>query len=260
MARILSDSPGADLELVVLDLASLDSVREVAARELDKGLGLDLLINNAGVMAPPQRKETKDGFELQFGTNVLGHFALTGLLMPALQHTAALEKQRPRVVTVASIAHKKGRIGFDDLQSTKQYAPMKAYQQSKLANLMFSIEFSHRLQAAGSRIMSVAAHPGVAETNLFVAGDFSPMELAMRKVMGGLIGGLLNTDAEGALPTLYAATSPAAVGGGYYGPQGFQEMRGGDVGDAKVSTQARDEAAAKCLWETCEALTGVRFM
>jgi uncharacterized protein YcfJ len=108
--------------------------------------------------------------------------------------------------------------------------------------------------------MSVAAHPGVAETNLFLAGDFPAMEMAVRRVVGGLIGGLLNTDAEGALPTLYAATSPDAVGGGYYGPQGFQEMRGGDVGDAKISPRARDEVAAKRLWETCEALTGVRFM
>jgi NAD(P)-dependent dehydrogenase (short-subunit alcohol dehydrogenase family) len=260
MARILSDSPGADLELVVLDLASLNSVREVAARELDKGLALDLLINNAGVMTPPKRNETADGFEVQFGTNVLGHFALTGLLMPALERAAASEHQRPRVVTIASIAHKRGSIDFDDLQSKKQYKPMKAYQQSKLANVMFSLELDRRLQAAGSRVMSVAAHPGVAETNLFLAGDFPAMEMAVRRVVGGLIGGLLNTDAEGALPTLYAATSPDAVGGGYYGPQGFQEMRGGDVGDAKISPRARDEAAAKRLWETCETLTGVRFM
>jgi NAD(P)-dependent dehydrogenase (short-subunit alcohol dehydrogenase family) len=260
IARILSDSPGADLELVVLDLGSLDSVREVAARELDKGLALDLLINNAGVMTPPQRKETKDGFELQFGTNVLGHFALTGLLMPALEHAAASEKQGPRVVTVASIAHKRGSIDFDDLQSKKQYKPMKAYQQSKLANVMFSLELDRRLQAAGSRVMSVAAHPGVAETNLFLAGEYPAMEMAVRRVVGGLIGGLLNTDAEGALPTLYAAASPDAVGGGYYGPQGFQEMRGGDVGGAKISPQARNGATAKRLWETCEALTGVRFM
>ena len=137
---------------------------------------------------------------------------------------------------------------------------MKAYQQSKLANVMFSLELNRRLQAAGSRVMSVAAHPGVAETNLFLAEDFPPMEKAVRRVVGGLIGGLLNTDAEGALPTLYAATSPDAVGGGYYGPQGFQEMRGGDVGDAKISPQARDEVSAKRLWETCEALTGVQFM
>ena len=176
-----------------------DSVREVAARELDKGLALDLLINNAGVMTPPQRKETKDGFELQFGTNVLGHFALTGLLMPALERAAASAEQNPRVVTISSIAHKRGRIDFDDLQSTKKYSPMKAYQQSKLADLMFSFELDRRLQAKCSRVMSVAAHPGVAETNLFLREDYPAAEMAVRRVIGGIIGTFLNTDAEGAL-------------------------------------------------------------
>ena len=260
IARILADSPGADLELVVLDLASLDSVREVAARQLDNGLALDLLINNAGVMTPPQRKETKDGFELQLGINVLGHFALTGLLMPALEQAAASAPQSPRVVTISSIAHKRGRIDFDDLQSTKQYSPMKAYQQSKLADLMFSFELDRRLKARGSRVMSVAAHPGVAETKLFVTQDHHAAEMAVRRVIGVVIGTLLNTDAEGALPTLYAATAPEAVGGGYYGPQGFQEMRGDDVGVAKVSEQARNTATAVRLWDVCEQLTGVRFM
>ena len=260
IARIIADSPGADLELVVLDLASLDSVREVAARELDKGLPLDLLINNAGVMTPPKRLETKDGFELQFGTNVLGHFALTGLLMPALEQAAVSAQQDPRVVTIASIAHKRGRINFDDLQSTKQYSPMKAYQQSKLADLLFAFELDRRLQAKGSRVISVAAHPGVSETNLFLTGDYPTYELVVRRVIGTVIGTLLNTDAEGALPTLYAAIAPDAVGGGYYGPQGFQEMRGGDVGDAKVSPQARDQTAATRLWDVCQQLTGVQFM
>jgi hypothetical protein len=125
---------------------------------------------------------------------------------------------------------------------------------------MLSFELDRRLKGRGSPVMSVAAHPGVAETNLYITGDFPPVELAMRKVVGGIIGALLNTDAEGALPTLYAAASPDAVGGGYYGPQGFQEMRGGDVGDAKVSEQARDTAVATRLWATCEELTGVRFM
>jgi NAD(P)-dependent dehydrogenase (short-subunit alcohol dehydrogenase family) len=260
IARIISDSPGADVELVVLDLASLESVREVAARQLDKGLALDLLINNAGVMTPPKRKETKDGFELQFGTNVLGHFALTGLLMPALERAAVSAEQNPRVVTIASIAHKRGRIDFDDLQSTKQYSPMKAYQQSKLANLLFAFELDRRLKAKGSRVLSVAAHPGVSETNLFLAGDYPAYELAVRRGIGAVIGTLMNTDAEGALPTLYAAISPDAVGGGYYGPQGFQEMRGGDVGPAKISPQAQDQAAATRLWDVCQQLTGVQFM
>jgi NAD(P)-dependent dehydrogenase (short-subunit alcohol dehydrogenase family) len=262
LRRIGAEAPGAKLELALLDLASLASVREVAAREVDKGLPLDLLINNAGVMAPPQRLETGEGFELQFGTNVLGHFALTGLLLPALERAAAKaqsQAQRPRVVTVASIAHKRGRIDFDDLQGVKKYSPMKAYQQSKLANLMFSFELERRLVARSSGLLSMAAHPGVAETNLFVTGNYPAFELAVRKAMGTLIGAFLNSSAEGALPTLYAATALEAVGGGYYGPQGFQEMRGGDVGDAKVAQQARDEAVAARLWGVCEELTGVRF-
>jgi NAD(P)-dependent dehydrogenase (short-subunit alcohol dehydrogenase family) len=263
LRRIGAEAPGAKLELALLDLASLASVREVAARELDKGLPLDLLINNAGVMAPPQRLETGEGFELQFGTNVLGHFALTGQLLPALERAAAKaqsQAQRPRVVTVASIAHKRGRIDFDDLQGVKKYSPMKAYQQSKLANLMFSFELERRLEARSSGLLSMAAHPGVAETNLFVTGNYPAFELALRKASGTLIGAFLNSSAEGALPTLYAATALEAVGGGYYGPQGFQEMRGGDVGDAKVAPRARDEAVAARLWGVCEELAGVRFL
>ena len=263
VSRIQAEAPGAQLELALLDLASLQSVREVAARELERGLGLDLLINNAGVMAPPQRLETKDGFELQFGTNVLGHFALTGLLLPALERAAekaTTEAERPRVVTVASIAHKKGRIDFEDLQSVKRYGPMGAYQQSKLGDLMFSFELERRLVARDSGVMSVAAHPGVAETNLFKIGSSKGLAGVAESALAWTIGALLNSGAEGALPTLYAATAPDAVGGGYYGPQGFQEMRGEDVGDAKVSPQARDEVAAAQLWGVCEELSGVRFL
>jgi NAD(P)-dependent dehydrogenase (short-subunit alcohol dehydrogenase family) len=263
ISRMVADSPGVQLELVLLDLASLASVREVAARELDRGLPLDLLINNAGVMAPPKRLETKDGFEMQFGTNVLGHFALTGLLLPALEQAAAKadsQETRPRVVTVASIAHKRGRINFDDLQSKEQYSPMAAYQQSKLADLMFSFELERRRQSESSGVVSVAAHPGVAETNLFKIGSGKGLSAVVPTPLTEAIGLLLNSDAEGALPTLYAATAAEAKGGGYYGPQGFQEMRGGDVGQAQVSDLARDEAAAARLWGACEDLTGVRFL
>jgi NAD(P)-dependent dehydrogenase (short-subunit alcohol dehydrogenase family) len=261
--RLRTEAPGAKVELVMLDLASLASVREVAARVVEKGLPLDLLINNAGVMAPRRRLESKDGFELQFGTNVLGHFALTGLLMPALERAAAqatTEAQRPRVVTVASIAHKRGRINFEDLHYTTGYQPMMAYQQSKLANLMLALEMERRLEARSSGVLSVAAHPGVAETNLFKVGSGKGLAAVAERVIAGTIGTLLNSGAEGALPTLYAATAPGAVGGGYYGPQGFQEMRGGDVGDAQVAVQARDAAAAARLWSVCEELTGVRFL
>jgi NAD(P)-dependent dehydrogenase (short-subunit alcohol dehydrogenase family) len=260
LARLHVEAPGANAELVILDLASLASVHECAARELEKRRPLHLLINNAGVMAPPKRLETKDGFELQFGTNVLGHFALTGLLLPALERAAAEATERPRIVTLASIAHKRGRINFDDPQYKTGYAPMKTYQQSKLANLMLAFELDRRLRAAGSHIMSVAAHPGVANTNLFQAGDYGTLEMATRKLMGHLIGAVLNTDAEGALPTLYAATSDEAEDGGYYGPQGFQEMRGEKMGVAQIASQTRDAAAAARLWDVCEDVTGVKFL
>ena len=256
LARLAAEVPGSHAELHLLDLSSLAAVHEFAAQELDRGQPLDLLINNAGVMAPPKRLESADGFEVQFGTNVLGHFVLTALLFPLLQKTSGT----PRIVTIASIAHKRGRIDFDDLQATHNYGPMRTYQQSKLADLMLAFELDRRLRAADSPILSIAAHPGVAKTNLFVTGDYSAFEKALRKAGGELIGALLNSDAEGALPTLYAATSPEAEGGGYYGPQGFQEMRGGDVGPAQVAPQALDQAAAKRLWETCEQLTGVSLL
>jgi NAD(P)-dependent dehydrogenase (short-subunit alcohol dehydrogenase family) len=255
LARMEADSPGLHTELAILDLASLSSIRHFAAAELAQHRPLHLLINNAGVMAPPRRMETADGFELQFGTNVLGHFALTALLMPALQEATG----RPRVVTIASIAHKRGRINFDDLNSERNYSPMGAYQQSKLANLLIAFELDRHLRAANSRIMSVAAHPGVANTNLFQSGEYSAVEKSFRIFLGHAIGIALNTDSEGALPTLYAATALDAKDGGYYGPQGFQEMRGDEVGPAKIAAQANDTAAAVRLWQVCEEMTGIKF-
>jgi len=250
-ARILKEIPGAKLEKSTLDLASLASVRAFATTQED--IPLDLLINNAGVMAPPKRKETKDGMEIQFGTNVVGHFALTALLLPSLTPSA-------RVVTLASIAHKTGKLDFNDLQSTANYSPMRAYQQSKLADLMFTFELQRRLKLAGSTILSIGAHPGVANTNLFHSPDHGAIVSAGRRFMGVLFDNFLNSQASGALPTLYAATAPGAEPGGYYGPQGFQEMRGGNVGPAKVARQARDEAAAAHLWKVCEELCGLQML
>jgi NAD(P)-dependent dehydrogenase (short-subunit alcohol dehydrogenase family) len=198
------------------------------------------------VLGPPKRLETKDGFELQFGTNVLGHFALTGLLFPAIElavtKSAARLPQTPRVVILSSIAHKRAAIRFDDLQATRSYRPMGSYQQSKLADLMLAFELDRRLKAKGSPVLSVAAHPGVANTNIFHAGDFNPIERSVRRVIGGVMDVLLNSVDEGALPTIYAAVAPGARGGGYYGPQSLQEMRGGDVGEAIVAPQAKDVA------------------
>jgi NAD(P)-dependent dehydrogenase (short-subunit alcohol dehydrogenase family) len=257
LARIATEAPGTSVELAILDLASLASVREFAARHVNQPL--HILINNAGVMAPPKRQQTTDGFELQFGTNVLGHFALTGLLFPALQQAAAESAAPPRIVTIASIAHKRGSLEFDHLQYKQNYSPMRTYQQSKLANLMLALELDRRLRAVGSSILSIAAHPGVANTNLFQTGERSAIENAARKVMGYFIGAFLNTDAEGALPTLYAATASDVAGGGYYGPQGFQEMCGQEIGPAKLAPQARDTVAAARLWNICEELTEVKF-
>jgi len=262
LARLRGAVPRASAEVVLLDLASLASVRSVAEAEVALGIPLDLLINNAGVYAPKKRQETVDGFEVQFGTNVLGHFALTALLMPALERAGTTQPQKPRVVTIASIAHKRARLNFDDLQSARSYSPTGSYGQSKLADLMFTFELDRRLRAAGSPlsgVMSVAVHPGVANTNLFMVGDFSPLERVVRHSFSVAIGALLNSEEQGAVPTLFAATSPEAVGGGYYGPQKLHEIRGGNVGVAKVAPQALDQAAAARLWTECERLTGIRF-
>ena len=263
LARLQAEAPGASAEVALLDLASLESIRKFAEIESALETRLDLLINNAGVMAPKRRQETADGFEVQFGTNVVGHFALTALLLPALERAAAGGAQRPRVVTIASIAHKQGRIHFDDLQSTRDYRPMGAYRQSKLGDLIFAFELSRRLRAAGppsSGVMSVAAHPGVANTNLFQAGEYSAIERMVRRGLGVAIGALLNSDAAGAVPTLFAATAPDVADGGYYGPQGFQEMRGVDVGPAKVAPQALDPRTAARLWSECEIFTGISML
>jgi NAD(P)-dependent dehydrogenase (short-subunit alcohol dehydrogenase family) len=260
ISRLREEAPGARAELAILDLASLESVRAFAAQELAGGRPLHVLINNAGIMAVPHRTETADGFEIQFGTNVLGHFALTGLLLPALERTVKISPEAPRIVTIASLAHKRTHLQLDDLQSTKAYSPLRAYQQSKLANLMLAFELSRRLRAASSRVISVAAHPGVASTAIFRMDDRGTAAKVLRSIVGHAIGIVLNTDAEGALPTLYAATSPDARDGDYYGPLGIGEMRGDVVGRAKVAPQARDEEAASRLWEICEELTGVRYL
>ncbi len=245
----------ADLVVRELDLASLASVREFAEdinAEFDR---IDLLINNAGVMAPP-RHETADGFELQLGTNHLGHFALTGLLLERLKAAPAA-----RVVTISSIAAKRGSIDFDDLQSVDGYNRWAAYGQSKLANLIFALDLQTRLAEAGLDMKSIAAHPGYAATNLTTAGNdlgsslFSVISKPVMKI-GDL---LLAQDSEhGALPTLYAATMPELPGGSYIGPDGIGEMRGHPtiVAPRKL---AHDVTVADRLWRESERLTGVEY-
>jgi|SRR5579863_257892 len=235
-------------EVRLLDLASLDSVRAFATDWA--GQPVDLLINNAGVMIPPLGR-TKDGFELQFGTNHLGHFALTNLLLPAM----LLPSVSGRVVTVSSNAHRAGHMDFDDLNwERKKYRAWRAYGQSKLANLLFTAELQRRLTDAGSKVLSMAAHPGYAATNL--------QSQSGSKVMGFLMGAvgnrLLAQDAAGgARPTLYVATADLP-GNTYAGPSGLGGMRGAPAPCAR-SREAGDDAAARRLWQVSEELTGVTY-
>ena len=246
--EIEAHAPGAQLELEELDLASLDSVREFAERFKASHEGLDLLINNAGVMATP-RRSTADGFELQFGTNHLGHFALTGLLIGEMEG-----REDARVVTLSSNAHKFGRIAFDNLGGDRRYFRWRAYGQSKLANLLFALELDRRLRAAGSTVKSLAAHPGYAATNLQFAGP-PGLDAAVMKVSNRVFA---QNDEMGALPTLYAATQPGLEGGTFCGPDGFLEQRGHPK-PVSPSGAARDEQVARRLWEVSEEMTGVRF-
>ena len=240
--------PSAQVEVAALDLADLASVRAFADRFRSQHGTLDILINNAGVMAPP-RRETADGFELQFGTNHLGHFALTALLLGAMDG-----RQDARVVTVSSGAHRMGRIDFEDLQSTHRYKRWRAYGQSKLANLLFAFELDRRLRAAGSSISSLAAHPGYAATNLQSAAP--PM---LDRLVMAVTNRVLAQSAEmGVLPTLYAATYPGLEGGMFIGPDGIAKQRGHPK-PVMSNRSARDEAVAGRLWTVSEELTGVSF-
>ena len=250
-AKIRGLAPGADARFERLDLASLASVGAFANRMIAAGTPIDLLVNNAGVMMPPKRQVTADGFELQFGTNYLGHFALTAALLPLLR-----QGRDPRVVSLSSIAATNASLHFDDLQFAKRYGPTTAYGQSKLAMLMFAYELQRRSDAAGWGIKSFAAHPGIARTDLIAkgAGPGSALAIASR-----LFGGLMSQSAaQGALPTLLAATSPTAKAGAYYGPDGMGGLKGAPV-LVKPPSQALDTAAAARLWEVSEQLAGVRF-
>jgi NAD(P)-dependent dehydrogenase (short-subunit alcohol dehydrogenase family) len=240
----------ADAKGVVseLDLSSLASVRAFAERYLAEHKTLDLLVNNAGVMAPP-RRETTDGFELQFGTNHLGHFALTGLLIEAMEG-----REDARVVTVSSGAHRMGHIDFDDLQGERKYRRWGAYGQSKLANLLFTLELERRLRAADSMVRAVAAHPGYAATNL----QFAAAPKLDRMLMSVANRVMAQSAEMGALPTLYAATAPGVEGGAYIGPDGFREMRGYPT-LVTGTAASRDAQAAERLWAVSEELTGVKF-
>ncbi|MFT0137858.1 SDR family oxidoreductase [Alcanivoracaceae bacterium MT1] len=248
--QIRQSVPGANVLFRALDLASLDTIEAFADELRSSCDSLELLINNAGVMMPPKRRQTEDGFELQFGTNYLGHFALTARLLPLLR-----KGDKPRVVSLSSIAARNGTISFEDLQAQQNYKPMPVYSQSKLACLMFALELQRRSDAAGWGIQSVVAHPGISRTELLPngTGAWSAPALARR-----FLWFLFQPSSQGALPTLFAATSARAQGGVYYGPDKFGEIRGYPT-VATVPPQALDISAAKRLWDESERLTGVTF-
>jgi NAD(P)-dependent dehydrogenase (short-subunit alcohol dehydrogenase family) len=254
LEAIRAQVPSATVSYAHLDLSSLTSVAQFAASFSDHHDALDLLINNAGVMFPPKRFETADGFELQFGTNYLGHFALTArLLAPLLKGTA------PRVVSLSSLAHRNGAINFDDLHWTQRYRPSAAYSQSKLAMLLFAFELQRRSDRHGWGLLSNAAHPGYAVTGLQSAGPQlgtqgrAPWTMRLLKLIEPL---LSQSAAEGALPTLFAATSTTAKPCGYYGPCGIYELKG-PVTEAFIATHAKDTKVAARLWDMSAELTQV---
>jgi NAD(P)-dependent dehydrogenase (short-subunit alcohol dehydrogenase family) len=243
---IRSADPDAELDLLELDLASLDSIRTAAAELRERTARVDLLINNAGVMYTPQQ-QTADGFEMQFGTNHLGHFAWTGLVLDRL-----VSVDHSRVVTVSSVGHRiRSRIDFDDLQAERGYHRVAAYGRSKLANLLFTYELQRRLEAAGSPTAALAAHPGGSDTEL---GRHIPGA----RFLGPLLTWMAQSAAMGALPTLRAATDPAAEGGQYFGPDGFMETRGHPVVVAS-SDRSHEADTQRQLWAASEDLTGVTF-
>ena len=257
--QIRATVPDAKLTIKNLDLSSLASVAALGEELNAEGRPIDILINNAGVMTPPKRDTTADGFELQFGSNHLGHFALTGHLLPLLRAA-----QSPRVTSLSSVAARPGRIHFDDLQFEKKYTAMQAYGQSKLATLMFARELDRRSREAGWGVVSNAAHPGLTKTNLQISGPSHGREkpsLSERfyKFSWRFLPFMWQEIDEGILPALYAAASPGAEGGAFYGPRGIGELAGGGVQIAKNPQRSTDEGDNRRLWEVSEQLTGVTY-
>ena len=242
--KILKDFPKANIKLYQLDLADLDNIKYFANKFINENDKLDILINNAGVMIPPYSK-TKNDFELQFGTNHLGHFALTGLLLPLLE-----KNDNGRIITVSSIAHNPGIIDFNDLNSErKKYSKWGSYSQSKISNLCFAIELDRRLKAGGFSTISLASHPGYSNT-----------ELQRYSILWRILNVFFAMSAKrGAEATLFAATNQIATEYIYWGPTGIIEMRG-RTGKAKINKKAQDKDTAKRLWSVSEEMTGVKFL
>ncbi|PWS38614.1 short chain dehydrogenase [Falsiroseomonas bella] len=254
IARIGAETPDARLHHVPLDLADLRGVRDAAAAVAARCDRLDLLLNVAGVMALPRRHLTADAFEMQFGVNFLGHFALTAALLPLLRRGAT-----SRVVGVTSLAYRLGHLDFDDLQAARGYRPWRAYAQSKLAVLSFALELQRRSARGGWGVASLAAHPGWAMTNLYANGAASEgTPRLLLRLMHAATRLFAHSAEVGARPILFAATAEQAVPGGHYGRCWFCEMRGPPA-PARITAAARDEAGAARLWQAAETLTGARF-
>jgi NAD(P)-dependent dehydrogenase (short-subunit alcohol dehydrogenase family) len=252
--QIRAGVPGAEVTFERLDLASLASVAAFAERMQAAGRPVDVLVNNAGIMALPQREETEDGFERQFGVNHLGHFALTARLLPLLRRAA-----HPRVISVSSLMARRGAIQLEDLQATRFYAPDRAYAQSKLAMLMFAREFQRRSDAYGWGVLSIAAHPGWARTDIIRNGPNRGGAVVGLWRLAPLLALVLGQSAAaGAWPILFAATSPEVKGGAFYGPTGIAELTG-PPGPALVPPQAKNGGVSAKLWDASERLTGITF-
>ena len=258
IAEIRRELPSAKLTIRQLDLSSLTSVAALGDELTAEGRPIDVLINNAGVMTPPQRQETDDSFELQFGANHLGHFALTGRLLPLLRAA-----EGARVVTVSSIAAGQRNLDFEDANALHAYKPMRSYGMAKLAQLMFAMELDRRSRARGWGVMSNAAHPGLSKTNLLSGASYGrdkpTLQARFTKLTWWLLPFMWLDVDEGIKPTLYAAASPDAEGARYYGPRGFYETAGGGVTFAGVPRLARSEPDRERLWQLSEKLTGVTY-
>lgn len=250
VTQVRDEFPSATLSAMQLDLASLASISRFVKELRDAHAQVDVLINNAGVMGGP-RRETADGFELQLGTNFLGHFALTAGLMGALERA-----DRARVVTLGSLSHQVARLDFDDLMAQRRYSSWLTYARSKVATLLFSFELERRLRASGRRTISVAAHPGYAATEILRAGTKSSVLGAL--VLGSGNSMLAQSAEQGALPTLYAATAFDVKGGEYFGPDGWFELRGRPR-RVTAAAHARNESDAKRLWDAALMMTGARW-
>lgn len=248
LGRIKAELPTARVAVRQLDTSSTASVKKFAAELVAEGAPLDILVNNAGIMALPRRGVSEDGWELQLATNYLGHYSLTGLLLPVL-----LRARSPRVISISSNAHKRGKFYWGDIQMESNYSDWGSYQQSKLAMLVYARELQRQNDLHGGTMVSVAAHPGLSTTG--INRDTTGMAKIMIPIIFRLLG---QNDAEGALPQLHAATAPDVQPGGYYGPSGWQEFKGAPA-PAQVAKQAEDAAAGPRLWSLSEKITGVVY-